>query len=170
MFFWTVDGADFVFLFLISFKKLFFPKFEQLNSGCSLSAGVYGPCTVRPIQFSIFSIINGKSYFVYVKGFCLFLNWQYNVTWTKHRKYASIFLFLLFLTLFKVWKIWFYYPNSFLDIFLIFPFSTKNRKLKQWDNLVALFYFFIFPIFWQKWKNEKMTSLSLLLHHYILRL
>ena len=27
-------------LLLISFKKLFFPKFELLNSGCGLSAGV----------------------------------------------------------------------------------------------------------------------------------
>ena len=25
-----------------SFKKVFFPKFKLLNSGCSLSAGVYG--------------------------------------------------------------------------------------------------------------------------------
>ena len=25
-----------------SFKKVFFPKFKLLNSGCGLSAGVYG--------------------------------------------------------------------------------------------------------------------------------
>ena len=28
--------------FLFLSKKIFFPKFEQLNSGCSLSVGVYG--------------------------------------------------------------------------------------------------------------------------------
>ena len=33
-----------------------------------LAVGVGGPCTVRPIQFSIFSTIIEKSYFVYVKG------------------------------------------------------------------------------------------------------
>ena len=27
-----------------SFKKTFFPKFKLLNSGCGLSAGVYGMC------------------------------------------------------------------------------------------------------------------------------
>ena len=32
-----------------------------------------------------------------------------------------------------------------------------------------MFNFFIFPVFWQKWKNEKMTSLSLLLHYSILK-
>ena len=30
-----------------SFKKTFFPKFKLLNSGCGLSAGVYGICRSR---------------------------------------------------------------------------------------------------------------------------
>ena len=38
-----MDGADFSRLdfefLLISFKKLFFPEFDLLNSGCGLSAG-----------------------------------------------------------------------------------------------------------------------------------
>ena len=41
-----MDGADFSRLdfgfLLISFKKLFFPEFDLLNSGCGLSAGFYG--------------------------------------------------------------------------------------------------------------------------------
>ena len=32
----------FFFFFYNFFEKTFFPKFKQLNSGCSLSAGVYG--------------------------------------------------------------------------------------------------------------------------------
>ena len=54
-----MDGADFVFLSLISFKKPFFPEFEQLNSGCSLSAGVYGSSTVsRAIFMKTYLILN----------------------------------------------------------------------------------------------------------------
>ena len=48
----------------------------------------------------------------------------------------------------------FFIQTAFSDIFLIFLFSTKNRKLKQWDNFVALFYFLFFQFFLQKWKND----------------
>ena len=44
-------------------------------------------------NFPFFSTIIEKSYFVYIRVCCLFLNWQYNVTWTKQRKYPPSFLF-----------------------------------------------------------------------------
>ena len=88
---------------------------------------------------------------------CLFLNWQYNVTWAKQRKDALIFLFFYFKLYLNFWKYDFIIQTVFLDIFLSFLFSTKNENQNKRNNLVALFIFSFFQFFWQKWKNEKIT-------------
>ena len=75
-----MDGADFVFLFPISFKKLFFPKFEQLSSSCSLSAGVYGSSTVSRATFM-------KTYLILFKLAVFILEDALSV-WTNLRKHS----------------------------------------------------------------------------------
>ena len=50
-----------------SLKKTFFPKFKLLNSGCGLSAGVYGMWSVR-IAILLFPGLLELPFFYPIKG------------------------------------------------------------------------------------------------------
>ena len=53
----TLHSLDFGFLLSFFHEKLFFPKFELLNSGCCLSASLYGIIIIIMIIIIIVMII-----------------------------------------------------------------------------------------------------------------
>ena len=57
----TLHSLDFGFLSSFFHEKLFFPKFELLNSGCCLSASLYGIIIIIIVMIIIMIIISSSS-------------------------------------------------------------------------------------------------------------